>query len=155
MPTILSPLHELLRASAKWEWKKQQEEAFLTSKRILTSSQVLVYFDTTQEIVLSCDSSAYGIVTVLGHRLTNGSEKPISFALQTLSNAEKTYSQVEKEGLACVFGVKRFHAHLYGHPFTPITDHKVLLALFSPQRGIPPHVGFSTHPKMGFNYGNA
>ena len=127
LSTILSPLYELLRASIKWEWKKQQEEAFLTSKRLLTSSQMLVHFDPTQEIVVSYDGA------VLAHRLAEGSEKPISFASWTLSNAEKKYSQVEKEGLVCVFGIKRFHAYIYGHPFTLITDIRALLALLSPQ----------------------
>ena len=54
------------------------------------------------------------------------------------SNAGKKCSEVEKEGLAYVFGVKRFHVCLYGHSFTLITDHKALLALFSLQWGIPP-----------------
>ena len=110
----------------------------MTSKRLLTSSQVLVHFDPTLEIVLPCDASAYGIGAVLSHHLADGSEKPIGFASQTLSNEEKKYFQVEKEGLACVFGVKRFHAYLCAHPFTLITDHKALLPMFSPQRGIPP-----------------
>ena len=94
---------------------------------------MLVHFDPTKEIIFSYEASAYGIGAVLAHRLADGSEKPIGFALRTLSNVEKKYSQVEKEGLACVFGVKRFNAYLYGHPFTLITDHKALPALFSPQ----------------------
>ena len=68
--------------------------------------------------------------------MADGSAKPIGFALQALSNAEKKYSQVEKEGLAYVFGVKRFHPYLYGHLFTLIIDCKSLLALFSPQQRI-------------------
>ena len=36
LSTILAPLYELFQASSKWEWKKRQE-AFLTSKRLLTS----------------------------------------------------------------------------------------------------------------------
>ncbi len=55
-----------------------------------------------------------------------------------LSPAEKNYSQIEKEALACIFGVKRFHSYVYGHPFTlAYTDHKPLLALLSEKRAIP------------------
>ncbi len=50
-----------------------------------------------------------------------GAEKPIA---RTLNKAERNYSQLEKEGLACVFGVKQFYSYLFGHPFNLITDHK-------------------------------
>ena len=35
-------------------------------------------------------------------------KEPIGFASWTLSNSEEKYSQVEKEGLACVFGSRDF-----------------------------------------------
>ena len=89
------------------------EEAFLTWKGLLSSSQVLVHFDPTQEIVLSRDASAYGIGAVLAQQLADGSEKSIGFALWTLSNAEKKYSQVEKEGASlCVWGWEISHLSL-------------------------------------------
>ena len=44
---------------------------------------------------------------------------------------------MEKEGLACVFGVKKFHTYLYGHPFTLITDHLPLKSLFQEQKNVP------------------
>ena len=55
-----------------------------------------------------------------------------------LSEAEKKYSQIEKEGLACVFGVKKFHSYMYGRHFSLVTDHKPLLTLFNERRAIPP-----------------
>jgi len=63
--------------------------------------------------------------------MPNGTEKLAGFASGTLSDAGKKYSEIEKEGLACVFRVKKFHSYLYGHHFTLITDHKLLHTLFN------------------------
>ena len=52
--------------------------------------------------------------------------------------AEEKYAQLEKEGLACVFGVKRFHSYLYGCKFLLEMDHKPLLGLMGEKKAIPP-----------------
>ena len=108
----------------------KEQEAFQKSKDLLLSSKVLVHFDPKLPVVLACDASSYGIGAVLAHKMSDGTEKPIGFASRTLSVAEQQYSQIEKEGLSCVFGVQRFHAYLIGRHFTLITDHKPLLLLF-------------------------
>ena len=63
------------------------------------------------------------------HRMPDRSEKPIGYVSRTLNSAERNYSQLEKEGLSCVFGIKRYYPYLFGHPFMLITDHKLLLGL--------------------------
>ncbi len=55
----------------------------------------------------------------------------------TLGPAEYRYSQLHKEGLAIIFGVKRFHQYLAGRPFTILSDHKPLQHLFQETSGIP------------------
>ncbi|KAL7874785.1 hypothetical protein SRHO_G00057550 [Serrasalmus rhombeus] len=70
--------------------------------------------------------------------MEDGSEKPIGFASRMLTAAEKEYSQLDKEGLAIVFAVKRFHQYLYGRPFKIHTDHKPLRSLFGETSCIPP-----------------
>ena len=105
--------------------------SFKKSKDSLRSDCVLVHFDPQKDIVLACDASPYGIGAVLSHKLKNDKEKPIAFASCTLAPAEKKYSQLENEGLAIIFGVKRFHQFLLGKYFKIICDHKPLQHLFS------------------------
>ena len=56
---------------------------------------------------------------------------------RTLNAAEKCYSQLEKEGLAILFGVGKFHSYIYGRHFIIQSDHQPLSYLFSEKKGIP------------------
>ena len=85
MSTILAPLYTLLHSSTNWHWTSQEEEAFQSSKKLLTSDRVLVHFKPKLELRLSCDASNYGLGAVLFHLMPNGDEKPIGFASRTLS----------------------------------------------------------------------
>ena len=69
--------------------------------------------------------------------MSDGQEKPIAFASRTLNQAEKKYSQLKKEGLAIIFGVKKFHNYINCTHFTIQSDHKPLSSLFSEIKGIP------------------
>ena len=44
---------------------------------------------------------------------------------------------MEKEALALIFGIKKFHQYLYGQALEIITDHKPLLGLFRENRQVP------------------
>ena len=60
--------------------------------------------------------------------------------MKFMSHAERggnKYSQIEKEGLACVVGMTRFHSYLYGHHFILQTDDKPLLTLCNEGKQIP------------------
>ena len=74
-----------------------------------------------------------GLGASLSHVCT---ERPIAYVSRTLSSSEKNYAQIEKEALALVFGVQKFHQYIYGRRFTLVTDHKPLLSILGPKTGI-------------------
>lgn len=113
------------------------EEAFVKIKSLLASPPTLAHYDPCKPLQLSCDASQYGLGAVLSRVFDDGSTKPIAFASRTLSEAEKKYTQLEKEALAIIFGVKKFHFYVYGRAFTLITDHKPLQTILGPTTGIP------------------
>ncbi|CAK1585814.1 unnamed protein product [Parnassius mnemosyne] len=137
--SILSPLYQLLKKGIKWKWSKVENEAFDNIRKILSSEQVLTHFNPNETIILTVDASPNGLGAILSQKNSAGIEKPLSFASRTLNNAEKRYSQIQKEATAIVFGVRRFHQYLYGRstPFILRTDHKPLLSIFGPYKGIP------------------
>ena len=139
LSSTLAPLYELLKSTVKWKWGRQENAASQESKKLLSSAEVLVHYDPKKEVTLACDASPYSIGAVLSHKMPDGSDRLIGFVSRTLSSAEKKYSQLEKVGLSCVFGAKKFHTYLYGHSFTLITEHKPLLGLFKEQQTIPAH----------------
>ncbi|KAI4892783.1 hypothetical protein NFI96_006341, partial [Prochilodus magdalenae] len=137
LSTLLAPLHSLLKKDVQWGWGKAQEKAFRESKQLLESATRLVHYSPSQDLILACDASAYGVGAVLSHRMPDGSESPLGFVSRTLSPAEKKYSQLDKEALAIILGIKKFHKYLYGRTFTVCTDHKPLMALFGEKKSIP------------------
>jgi hypothetical protein len=126
LSTIQEPLNKLLRSDVPFKWTSEQDQAFAGAKELLVSSKALVHFDISIPLVVVADSSSYGLGAVLCHKI-EGKERPICFASRTLTTAERKYAQVEKEALAMVFALKKFHAYLWGQHFTVITDHKPLL----------------------------
>jgi hypothetical protein len=134
--TLLSPLYRLTQKNAPFLWSKEQESAFCRSKELLLNSNVLTFYQPQLPLVLITDASPYGVGAVLCH-VIDGVEKPIWCASATLTPAEKNYAQIEREALAIVFGVRRFHKFLYGQQFTIVTDAQVLKRILGPKVGIP------------------
>lgn len=134
----LGPLHELLRAGARWEWGDRHERAFENVKRELASERVLAHYEPGMQLVLTVDAGPAGLGAVLAARAPDRTERPLAYASRSLTPSERNYSQIQKEATAIVYGVKHFHQYLYGLqvPFVLRTDHRPLLSIFGNKNGI-------------------
>ena len=124
--TVVQPLNNLLQRDHKWEWTRACEDAFEKSKELVASDQVLAHYDPDLPIKKANEAFPYGIGIVLSHVVKNRTERPIAFRSRSLTKTEQKYSQIDKEALALIWGIKKFHHYLFGRKFTISTDHQPL-----------------------------
>ena len=136
LAAVAASLYQLLRAEEPWKWTDAQEQAFKATKELLCKAPCLSHFDGSCQVVVAADASPYGLGAVLSI-VTQDGEKPVAFTSRSLSRAEKNYSQIDKEGLALVYAVKKFHPFVYGRPFVLKTDHRPLLGLLGGKKPLP------------------
>lgn len=153
---ILFPLNKLLRKHTPFNWSKECEIAFRRAKEAFVTDKMLAHFNPKLPLILATDASSYGVGAVLSHRYPDGSERAIQFASQTFSPTQQKYSQIDKEAYAIIFGIKRFFQFLYGTKFTLITDHRPLVQILSPTKGLPVYTAMRMQHYaiflQGFNY---
>ena len=99
---------------------------FDTAKNLIASATALRYYDPTLQVTLQVDVSEDANGGVL---LQN--DQPVCFTSHRLNNTEKNYAQIEKECLAVVSCMGKWHQYLYGkHDTTVHTYHQPLETIF-------------------------
>lgn len=128
-----SVLRDLLKEDVTFLWEPHHAVAFENLKKTISDQSTLKYFDVNKMPIIMTDASIKGIGAALLQD-DNGTTKPVAYASKTLSQTEKNYACIERELLAIVFAVQRFHTYLYGRPFRCFTDHKPLVMII--QKGL-------------------
>lgn len=119
-------LRGLQKNDALWIWEADHQKCFDDLKSAITEDACLKYYDASTPLTLEVDASQKG----LGIALVQNN-RPIAFGSKTLTDCQSRYSNIEREMLAIVYGMQRYHTYLYGKSFTVITDHKPLVTICS------------------------
>ncbi|KAM7281966.1 uncharacterized protein ISCGN_002124 [Ixodes scapularis] len=127
---LLHPLSSLLSSKVDFVWDHPQQKAFTKWKEILSTCPVLGIYDANKRSIVSADASSYGLGAVLRQEQEDGSYRVIAYASRTLTETEKRYAQIEKEGLALTWAFEKFRDYIVGTHFVLETDHKPLISLF-------------------------
>ncbi|UYV72938.1 hypothetical protein LAZ67_10001233, partial [Cordylochernes scorpioides] len=129
--TIMEPLQKLLKKSVPFKWRGEHANALQTVKESLKKGQVLALFCPKLPTVITTDASHSGIGCVVSQLSEKGEERIVACASRTLSDAERKYSIVEKEALACVWACEKFIRLVWGQKFTLRTDQSSLTTLLT------------------------
>lgn len=130
LATLTDPLRQLTKKDIYFKWDTSHKQAFKNLKDIMSNNMILGYYDVNDRTQVVADASPVGLGGVLIQFDAQGNSRIISFASKSLSDVEKRYAQTEKEALALVWVVERFHFYLFGREFELITDHKPLETIF-------------------------
>ena len=131
-----------------WQWEDDHQTTFLKTKQLVSKSICLQYYDPTAEVHLEVDASIKGLGATLIQK-----QQPVAFASKSLTPAESNYSNIERECLAIVHGIQRFHHYLYGRSFTIISDHKPLqVILHKPLHSAPPRIQRMMTKIQGYDF---
>lgn len=128
---ISEPLRRISGSTRTFEWGQEQETAFEKMKEIVAKEvHTRGFFNENDITWLYTDASPVGLGAVLIQERESGEKVPIGFASKALSATEAKYPQTQREALAVVWGVERFHYYLIGREFHLVVDHQPLAFIF-------------------------
>nr|GEW08903.1 putative reverse transcriptase domain-containing protein [Tanacetum cinerariifolium] len=109
--TPTEPLTKLTQKDKKYEWGKEEEEAFQTLKKKLCSAPILALPEGTEDFMVYCDASLKGYGAMLMQR-----EKVITYASRQLKVHEENYATLDLELGAVVFDLSDYDYEIWYHP---------------------------------------
>ena len=129
---LTSDLSEMTRKDFNWKdrstWMKDYEGVFERFKLALMDSVALHYPNYEWPWILRVDASDYACgAALLQQRPSDGALLPINLSSHKFSGSAQRWPVIEKEGYACVFGIKSNDYFLQQKEFVLETDHNNLV----------------------------
>ena len=136
---LLAPLNKLTKKDTKYIWTDACQLAFEKIIDILTNKPVLAYADMSLPFTVVTDASNTAIGAVLLQPSGPAGEmRPVAYAGRACTPQEALWHTTDRESLAVVFAVKRWHYYLAGNHFTILTDHAPLKCLYNSNKALSP-----------------
>ena len=142
---IAAPLTRLLTKEG-FHWSAEATTTFNRLKQALVSPPTLRLPDFTQTFIVESDACGVGIGAILIQE-----DHSIAFYSEALKGSALTLSTYEKEMLAIVKAIRKWHTYLLGKPFIVRTDQRSLKYLLEQRITTPTQARWL--PKiMGYDY---
>jgi transposase InsO family protein len=123
------PLFDLTKNDVKWKWSEDEQSAFDTLRKLITSAPILMSPDSSRPFRIEADSSDFATGAVLSQQSADDEKwHPVAFLSKSLSPVERNYEIHDKEMLAIIRAMEEWRHFLEGaeHQFEVWTDHKNL-----------------------------
>ena len=142
--SVTAPLRYLTRQHVPFVWTRDCHRAFNELKARISHKTVLVPYQPNLDTRLYVDHGPAGIASTLAQ--DHGEEgkkvwKTVHHMSRSLVKLELNYPKIDGESLAIYSGAMMNRKYLLGAPFTVMTDHSALPAMYNnPTRSAPDRV---------------
>ena len=90
----------MLEKDVQWQFEERHKAAVETLKTMVTSNQILAYYEPNRSTRVTTDASKDGLGAILEQKHEDG-WKPVAYASRAMTQCEQHYAQIEKEINTC------------------------------------------------------
>jgi hypothetical protein len=102
---ITAPMEKLLRKDTHFQWNEECQRGLETLREKMVTAPIIVFLDWEKIFHVHVDASAIALGSILTHPGARELDHLIAFASRKLSESEKNYNTIEREGLAMLYAL--------------------------------------------------
>jgi hypothetical protein len=106
---ITTSMENLLKKYCQFQWIEECQQSFDTVKHNMVITPILVFLDWSKEFHVHVDASSISLGAVLAQPGEGDIDHQLAFSNIKLSTTEINYTNTEREGLAIVYALQKFH----------------------------------------------